>query len=118
MDNAPEQEIEWILSAYNELMNLPDDVQDVIGYALDLAQRGETHHKVKAMPELGAGVMQITAGHTKETYRGYYAVKFKGVIYVLFCFHKKSKTGSAMTQQDKELVRARYREAQRLHEAR
>jgi phage-related protein len=118
MSNAAEQELEFVLAAYEELTSLPAEVQDVIGYALDLAQRGETHHKVKAMPELGSGVMQITARHMTDTYRGYYAVKFKGVIYVLYCFNKKSKTGNEMSEQDKAIVRARYKEAQRLFEER
>lgn len=119
MSDAVPKKLEFILSAYHELAVMPEEVQDSIGYALDLAQRGETHHNAKAMKGFkGADVMQHTARYNTDTYRCYYTARFGNVIYVLHCFMKKSKTGVAMTQQEKDLVAARFKEAERLHRER
>jgi len=42
----------WIGSAKKDLVAMPDDVQDVFGFALHLAQVGEKHDKAKPLKGL------------------------------------------------------------------
>ena len=37
--------LEWIGSTYDDLSELPPDVQSVMGYGLYLAQTGSKHHR-------------------------------------------------------------------------
>ncbi len=95
---------------------MPEEVQDEIGYALHLAQSGETPNNAKPLQGFpGVSVMEIVEDFQTDTYRGIYTAKFAGVVYVLHCFQKKSKRGSAMTQQDKNLLRARLNAAEQNH---
>jgi phage-related protein len=48
----------------------------------------------------------------EPTYRAVYTVKFKGVIYVLHAFQKKSKKGIATPKQDIDLITKRLQQAQ------
>jgi phage-related protein len=52
------------------------------------------------------------AGYRGDAYRGIYTTRFKGHIYVLHCFQKKSKTGIKTPKRDLELILARMAEAQ------
>lgn len=111
-----EKELSFVLAAYKDLRSMPAEVQDDIGYSLDLAQHGRMAGNVKPMKGFsGVEVMEITARHRTDTYRGIYTAKFDDVIYVLHCFQKKSKTGIETPQQEIDLIKKRLREAERLH---
>jgi len=45
----PEKSLFWIGSAKRDLMAFPDDVKDLFGYALHLAQHGEKHIDAKPL---------------------------------------------------------------------
>ena len=73
---------------------MPEDVKDVFGHAIDLAQAGGKHQDAKVMTGFGsAGVLEVVEDDRGDTYRAVYAVKFAGWVYVLHCFQKKSKSG-------------------------
>ena len=113
MNEKQEKPLRWIASALNDLKNFPEDVQDVMGYALDLAQHGQKHPNAKPLHGFsGAGVLEIVDDFDGDTYRAIYTVKFEGVIYLLHSFQKKSKHGIATPQQDIELVKKRLKIAQ------
>ncbi|MFN7850811.1 MAG: type II toxin-antitoxin system RelE/ParE family toxin [Dolichospermum sp.] len=100
-------------STLNDLKKFPEDVQDVMGYALDLAQHGQKHPNAKPLHGFsGAGVLEIVDDFDGDTYRAIYTVKFEGVIYLLHSFQKKSKHGIATPKQDIELVKKRLKIAQ------
>ncbi|UUO17938.1 type II toxin-antitoxin system RelE/ParE family toxin [Dolichospermum heterosporum TAC447] len=108
-----EKPLKWVASALDDLKEFPEDVQDVMGYALDLAQHGQKHpdaKPLKGFPE--SGVVEIVDDFDGDTYRAIYTVKFKGVIYLLHSFQKKSKHGIATPQQDIDLVRKRLKTAE------
>ena len=46
------------------------------------------------------------------TYRAVYTVKFKEAVFVLDCFQKKSKRGSATPKKDMDMIHARLKVAQ------
>ncbi|MBD2280535.1 hypothetical protein [Aphanizomenon flos-aquae] len=49
MNEKQEKPLRWIASALNDLKKFPEDVQDVMGYALDLAQHGQKHPNAKPL---------------------------------------------------------------------
>ena len=106
----------WLGSSYNDLCEFPDPVQDRVGYALYVAQRGGMHRDAKALTGFGgASVVEVVANHDKEAFRAVYTVRFQDAVYVLHAFQKKSKSGSETPQRDMELIKSRLREAERMH---
>jgi phage-related protein len=102
----------WVASSKGDLKAFPPDVQDVMGYALDVAQQGKKHPDAKPLAGFGgAGVLEIVDDFDGDTYRAMYTVKFTGVAYVLHAFQKKSKRGSATPKPDVDLVKSRLKRA-------
>ena len=90
----PRKPIKWVGSAKRDLDGMPEDVKDVFGHAIDLAQAGGKHQDAKVMTGFGsAGVLEVVEDDRGDTYRAVYTVKFSGWVYVLHCFQKKSKSG-------------------------
>ena len=87
---------------------MPDEVQDVFGYALHMAQMGKKHSHAKPLKGFGgAGVLEVVEDHVGDTYRAVYTVKVSGAVYVLHCFQKKSTHGIETPKHDLELIRDR-----------
>jgi phage-related protein len=57
----------------------------------------------------GASVLEIVEDFNGDTYRAIYTVKFKGVVYVLDAFQKKSKRGSETPRQDMGRIKSRLK---------
>jgi len=107
------KDLYWIASAYKDLLAFPDEVQDVMGFALHRAQIGERHDKAKVLKGFGgAGVLEVVEDGLGETYRGVYTVKFSAAVYVLHCFKKKSKSGIATPKADIDLITLRLKAAE------
>jgi phage-related protein len=105
----------WVGSSRHDLRGFPDEVQDHMGYALYVAQRGDKHRDAKVLTGFGgAGVVEIVTDYRGDTFRAVYTVRFAGVIYVLHAFQKKSKSGRATPRRDLELIKHRLREAERV----
>ena len=104
----------WVGSSRMDLREFPDPVQDYMGYALYVAQRGGKHRDAKPLSGFGgAGVVEIVKDHRGDTFRAVYTVKFAGTVYVLHAFQKKSKTGRETPRRDIELIKQRLREAEK-----
>ena len=104
-------------SSRKDLKSFPDDVKDLMGYALYQAQRGGKALSAKPLTDFGgAGVLQIVADHQTDTYRAVYTVRFASVVYVLHAFQKKSKKGIATPQPEIELIRTRLKLAEADHQ--
>ena len=102
--------LNWVGSSLADLRDLPDAVQDEVGYALYVAQQGGKHSTAKPLKGFkGAGVLEIVESHDGEAYRAVYTVRLETAIYVLHVFQKKSKRGIAIPQADMELVRQRLK---------
>ncbi|WP_264084142.1 type II toxin-antitoxin system RelE/ParE family toxin [Pseudomonas azerbaijanoccidentalis] len=103
----------WVSSSKKDLKQMPADVQDVFGHALDLAQSGKKHPAATPLKGFGgAGVLELIEDFDTNTYRAVYTVRFGRAIYVLHCFQKKSTTGIKTTQCDIDLIRMRLQAAQ------
>jgi len=99
----------WVGDSLDTLRLFPSGVQDHIGYALELAQRGMKHRSAK--PLRGLDAVEIVSDFDSDTFRAVYTVKLAGIVYVLHCFQKKSKRGIATPRTDIELIRRRFQSA-------
>ena len=112
MNNKP---LEWIASSYKDLMALPSEVRRFFGYALSLAQAGDRHDAAKVLKGFGsAGVLELVEDDAGGTYRAVYTVRFGEAVFVLHCFQKKSKRGSATPKKDMDIICARLKVAEAL----
>lgn len=106
--------LRWIGTSRDDLKSFPPEVRRDIGRALYAAQMGETDPAAKPMKGFGgASVMEIIARFFGNTWRTAYTVRFRGVIYVLHAFQKKSKSGIATPNSEIRLVQRRLAEASR-----
>jgi len=102
----------WMGSSRKDLKSFPAEVQDGMGYALRDAQFGGQRINAKVLKGFGgAGVLEVVEDFDRNTYRAAYTVQFKGAVYVLHAFIKKSKRGIATPQAAMELIRARLKAA-------
>ena len=105
--------LRWIGSAKRDLLAMPEQVQQVFGFALYHAQIGEFHPAAKPLKGFGsAGVMEIVEDWRGNAYRAVYTVRFAGAVYVLHCFEKKSKRGIETPKLEMDLIRARFKQAE------
>lgn len=112
MSKPARKPIKWVSSSKRDLDAMPEDVKDVFGHAIDLAQAGGKYQDAKVMTGFGsAGVLEVVEDHQGDTYRAVYTVKFAGWIYVLHCFQKKSKSGIATPKPDLDLINTRLKAA-------
>lgn len=112
MSKQGRKPVKWVGSAKRDLDAMPEDVKDVFGHAIDLAQAGGKHQDAKVLTGFGsAGVLEVVDDHQGDTYRAVYTVKFAGWVYVLHCFQKKSKSGISTPKPDMELVISRLKAA-------
>ena len=103
----------WVGSSKKDLLALPDEVVDVFGYALYLAQIGGKHEEAKPLKGFGsAGVLEIVEDWAGNSYRAVYTVRFVRAVFVLHVFQKKSKRGVSTPASDMELIRARLKAAE------
>jgi phage-related protein len=106
-----EKPVVWIGLSLDDLKDLPEEVQDDIGYVLGGVQQGEFDSSIKPLKGF-SGVYEIRADHDTDTYRAVYVINLGEVIYVLHVFKKKSKRGSETPKQDIDLIRTRLKRAQ------
>ena len=92
---------------------MPEEVQQVFGFALFHALIGEIHPSAKPLKGFGsAGVVEVVEDWRGNAYRAVYTVRFAGAVYVLHCFEKKSKRGAETPKPEMDLIRARLKEAE------
>ena len=109
----------WMGSSRKDIRKLPKAVRALFGQAIFDAQTGEQHPQAKPLKGFGGnGVLEVCEDDSGNTYRAVYTVKLAGIVYVLHCFQKKSKTGVATPKQTIDLIHARLRIAESIHENR
>jgi phage-related protein len=117
---APQlKELVWVASSLKDLRGFPEDVRQVMGFALFQAQIGGKHVAAKPMKGFGgAGVLEIVEDHHGDTYRAVYTVRFVDTVYVLHAFQKKATRGIKTSKHDAELIKSRLAIARHLQEQR
>jgi phage-related protein len=104
---------EFIGSAKDDLAAMPSEVKSVFGFAIFNAQMGDKHPDAKVLKGFGgAGVLEVVESFDGNAYRAIYTVKFAGVVYVLYCFQKKSKRGRETPKHDVDLIKKRLKDAE------
>jgi phage-related protein len=101
----------WLGDSLRILKSFPAIVQDEVGYALFLAQRGDKHLAAKPLSGFGSGVLEVVADHRGDTFRAVYTVRLAGRVFVLHAFQKRSKRGIATPQMDVVLIKRRLKQA-------
>lgn len=109
MKPEPKKAVYWMGDSRRRLSGFPDEVRGEIGYAVFLAECGESHPSAKRMQ--GCNAVEIVSDYDGDTFRGVYTTKFQDSVYVLHCFQKKSKRGSETPQVDVNLIKKRLRDA-------
>jgi phage-related protein len=103
----------WVGTSLSDLRDFPGPVQDRMGYALYMAQRGGKHRDAKVLGGFGgAGVLEVIEDYRGDTFRAVYTLKFAQAVYVLHAFQKKSKSGRETPRRDIELIKKRLRLAE------
>ncbi len=105
-----DKELIWIGDSRDNLRTFPEDVKDIMGFALRQAQQGGKHPCAKPLKGFkGAGVLEVVENHDGDTYRAVYTVRIKEMIYVLHAFQKKSKKGIQTPQKEIDVIKARLK---------
>ena len=108
-----------VSSSLKDLRAFPEPVQDHMGYALYVAQRGGRHRDTKTLSGFGgAGVVEVIKDFRGDTFRAVNTVRHADAVYVLHAFQKKSKTGRETPRRDMELIEQRLREAEQIAKGR
>jgi phage-related protein len=114
-DEPPFKPVIWVGSSRKDLREFPEPVQDHMGYALYVAQRGGRHRDTKTLTGFGgAGVVEVVKDYRGDTFRTVYTVRYSETVYVLHVFQKKSKSGRETPRRDIELIKQRLREAEQI----
>ena len=111
----PLRPVHWMGSSLDDLRTCPEPVEDVVGYALYLAQEGTQHPKAKLLRSDLRGLVEVVADHDGNTYRAVYTVKLRGAVYILHVFQKKATHGIATPKHVLDLIKQRLRQAQAHH---
>ena len=106
----------WVGSSQRDLSDMPESVRKDFGGALHGVQLGHQPEGAKSLKGKCKGATQLSEDHDGETYRAVFTTEFEGTVYVLHCFHKKSKSGIATPQADLDLIEMRLKAARKRHE--
>jgi phage-related protein len=101
--------VEWIASSRKDLKDFPDKVQNKVGYAPYMAQRGSKHEAAKPLGGLGAGLLEVVVDFDRSTFRAIYTVRFARAVYVLHVFQKKAKRGISTPKHEIDVIRSRLK---------
>jgi phage-related protein len=83
--------IEFRGTALDDLRGFPQSAMREAGYQLDRVQHGLSPNDAKAMPSIGAGVVELRIWDEAGTFRVVYVAKMVDAVYVLHCFQKKTQ---------------------------
>ena len=81
--------IEFCGSALDDLYSFPQTAMREAGYQLDRIQNSLAPDDAKAMPSIGAGVVELHIWDEAGTFRLVYIAKLADAVHVLHCFQKK-----------------------------
>lgn len=111
-----QRKIIYLGSSQKDAGKLPEEVQELFAYALEVAVAGGQHEDAKSLTGFhGRTVVEVVGDYRGDTFREVYTVRFEEAIYVLHVFQKKSKKGIATPKEDLELIKKRLKWAEALH---
>lgn len=101
-----EKWIRWIGSAYDDLLEFPDDARRQAGFQLGKVQAGLDPDDWRPFDDVGAGTREIRIRDASGAFRVMYVARFEEAVYVLHCFQKQTQ---ATSRRDMSIAEARYR---------
>jgi phage-related protein len=102
-EEPPLKPVVWVGSSRNDLRAFPDPVQDHMGYAIYVAQRGGKHRDAKVLSGFGgAGVLEVVKEFRGDTFRAVYTLRYAGARLCGPCVSEEIEDGARDTA-------ARYR---------
>lgn len=107
---VPSKPLRFLGSSLMDLRAFPDLPRQEAGHQLFQVQRGDDPDDWRPMRIVGPGVREIRLHHEGQ-YRVFYVVNFRGGIYVLHAFQKKTQKTRKM---DIEIARRRLHQIQEL----
>jgi phage-related protein len=100
--------VKWLGTTLDDIRELRPAVRQDLGQELSRVQLGLMPTNFKPMPDVGKGTYEIRVSDADGIARLMYVAKFRGTVYVLHVFEKKTqKTPHA----DIKKASDRYREA-------
>jgi phage-related protein len=95
-DEPSLKRVVWVGSSRRDLRALPDAVQDRVGYALYIAQRGGKHQDAKPLKGFGgAGVVEVVTDYRAEIHSGLCTRFGSQTVCMCFTCFKRSRRGGA-----------------------
>ena len=84
----------WVGASRKSLREFPEPVQDHMGFALYVAQRGGKHGDAKTLSGFGgAGVLEVISDFRGDTFRAVYSVRYAGRCMYFTLFRRNLKPG-------------------------
>lgn len=99
--------IEFRGTALGDLRSFPETARGEAGYQLHMVQNGLAPDDAKAVPSIGAGVVELRVWDEAGTFRVMYVARLADAVYVLHCFQKKTQKTA---KRDVELTRKRLKD--------
>ena len=93
-------------TSLDDLRGFPNSAMREAGHQLDKVQHGLPPDDAKAMPSVGAGVVELRVWDEAGTFRVMYVAKLADAVYVLHCFQKKTQQTA---KSDIDLARKRFK---------
>lgn len=109
--------LRFIGDSLDVLRDLPEEVKNEIGFALERVQRGKMPENANPLKGIAPGVLEIISDFRGDTFRAVYAVKFPNAVYVLHVFQKKSTRGIATPKREIDLVKKRLAQVVEIEKA-
>jgi len=109
------KQVVWVGNSLTELRAFPEEVKDVVGYALNAVQEGSHPRSAKPLKGFKFPVMEMVSDYNTNTYRSVYTIQFDEAVYVLYCFQKKSVWGIKTPKPDINLIKQRLKRAEEIH---
>lgn len=100
----------WLGSSHKDLMEMPEEVKDIFGFALYQTQMGQRHPKAKPFHIPGeSGLLEIVESYDGDAYRAIYTINYADAIYVIHCFQKKSVSGIKTPKHHVDMIEERLK---------
>ena len=87
MTAAAMRPLRFMGDSLEALRDLPEEVKDEIGFALERVQRGKTPENAKPLKGVAPGVLEIVSDFSGNTL-AVYSVRLSKAVYVLQVFQK------------------------------
>ena len=100
-----DKEVRWVGSAYEDLLDFPDEARRQAGFQLGKVRAGLEPDDWKPFDDVGAGTREMRIREASGAFRVMYVAKFEEAVYVLHCFQKKTQ---ATSRRHKGIAETRY----------